>query len=93
MAGLGLKNTSSRLKRNEAKKKAEAAAAAKPKKKDVEKIVESLHKEDKKSLIIRVSPQLHKKLKMKSVLDTVSINEFVSNLIEDALVGDSRLDI
>lgn len=90
MAGLGLKNTSSRLKRNEAKKAAEKKSI-KPKE-DVGKIVDSLHKEDKKSLIIRVSPELHKKLKMKSVLDTVSINEYVSNLIEDALVGDSRLD-
>lgn len=86
MGKLGLKNMSSRAKRNEVKKKTVAD------KENVGKIVDKLHKEDKKSLIIRVSPELHKKLKMKSVLDTVSINEFVSNLIEDALVGDNRLD-
>lgn len=80
MAKLGLKGTSRRINRQEEKKK-------------VEKIVESLHKEDKKSLLIRLSPELHKRLKIKSAIDEISINEFVSNLIEDALLSDKRLNI
>jgi len=75
MAKLGLRKTSRRVDKKTDKKK-------------VEKLVQTLHKEERKSLLIRLPHSLHKELKLKSVTDDISINEFVTNLIEDALLND-----
>ena len=72
MGKLGLRKTSTRINK-------------KPEKKEVEKIVDALHSEDRKVFTLRLSADLHKTLKIKAATDEISINEYIVGLIQDDL--------
>lgn len=77
---LGLKNTSRRLNKKAASQ-------------NTEKILAALHDDKLKKLTIRIPGDLHRKLKAKTALDGISINEYLQSLIKDSLLSESRIDM
>ena len=73
MGKLGLKKTSTRINKKPAAKK------------EVEKIVDALHNDERKVFTLRLSAELHKTLKIKAATDETSINEYIVGLIRDDL--------
>jgi len=87
---LGLRGTSTRIKKVAKEQEKSEADKSKGKEK-IEKILGALHEEPIKKLTVRIPIILHRIAKAKVALDDSSLNEYIINLLKDDLVNETRL--